>query len=320
MDIAIMVEGQDGLTWPIWQAIARKVEALGFAGLYRSDHFTNAEPPDEASLELWVSLTWLASHTERIEFGPMVTPFSFRSPLFTARMGKDVNDLSGGRLVLGIGAGWQEREHTMFGFPLLEAAPRMARFAEGVEITHRLLRDAEPVDFAGSWYTLQGAHLLPPPQVPGGPRILIGGNGEKRTLPLVARWADEWNAVFLPADRIAALNLRLDTLLAEQGRPPSAVRRSLMTGLVFGRTPDELRDKLRGRPADDLRAHGVLVATPDTLHDLLEPLAAAGVQRVMLQWLELDNLEGLDLLAAALGLERAKATKPRRQVIHPSND
>src|SRR5574341_1941350 len=115
LEIAIMIEGQNGLTWPRWQNIVRAVEDLGFAGLYRSDHFTNANPPDKESLELWVSLTWLAANTSRIEFGPLVTPFSFRHPALTARMAAAVDDLSGGRLTLGLGAGWQERrseEHT----------------------------------------------------------------------------------------------------------------------------------------------------------------------------------------------------------------
>lgn len=94
-EIAIMVEGQNGLNWPRWKKIARTVESHGFSGLFRSDHFTNSSPPERDSLELWTPLTWLASHTERIEFGPLVTPVSFRQPVFTARMAKDVDHLSG---------------------------------------------------------------------------------------------------------------------------------------------------------------------------------------------------------------------------------
>ena len=101
MDIAIMIEGQMGLTWPRWQRMARAVEDLGFAGLYRSDHFTNANPPDQESLELWVSLTWLATNTSRIEFGPLVTPVSFRHPAMTARIAAAVDDLSEHELVAG---------------------------------------------------------------------------------------------------------------------------------------------------------------------------------------------------------------------------
>src|SRR5918998_2092242 len=111
IEVAIMLEGQMGLNWTRLERIARAVEELGFVGLYRSDHFTNPNPPDEDSLELWLSLGWLASHTERIEFGPLVSPVSFRDPVMTARMAIQVDNLSNGRLTLGVGAGWQEREH-----------------------------------------------------------------------------------------------------------------------------------------------------------------------------------------------------------------
>ena len=175
MDIAIMLEGQNGLNWPRFQRIAQTVEELGFAGLYRSDHFTNTEAPDIDSLELWVSLTWLASHTKRIEFGPMVSPVSFRNPIFTARIAKDVDDLSGGRLTLGVGAGWQAREHTNFGFNLLEIPERFDRFEEGLTVITRLLQSDKPVDFTGNYYQLHEAVLLPRAQRKGGPPILIGG-------------------------------------------------------------------------------------------------------------------------------------------------
>src|SRR5512143_864255 len=161
MDVAIMIEGQNGLNWPRWQAIVQVVEELGFAGLYRSDHFTNARPPDIDSLELWTSLTWLAANTERIEFGPLVTPFSFRHPSLTARMAAAVDDLSGGRLTLGLGAGWQEREHKLFGFDLLDMQGRFARFEEGMECVSRLLQSNEPVRFEGKYFRLDEAQVLP---------------------------------------------------------------------------------------------------------------------------------------------------------------
>jgi alkanesulfonate monooxygenase SsuD/methylene tetrahydromethanopterin reductase-like flavin-dependent oxidoreductase (luciferase family) len=132
MELAIMVEGQNGLNWARWQQLAQAVEDLGFTGLYRSDHFTNAQPPALDSLELWVSLTWLAAHTRRIQFGPLVSPVSFRDPVFTARIAMQVDDLSGGRLQLGLGAGWQVHEHEMFGYSLLSSEPRFKRFQEGL--------------------------------------------------------------------------------------------------------------------------------------------------------------------------------------------
>lgn len=300
MDIAIMLEGQDGLNWPRFQRIARAVEELGFAGLFRSDHFTNSSPPDLDSLELWVSFTWLASHTQRIAFGSLVSPVSFRDPVFTARMAKDVDDLSGGRLVLGVGAGWQEREHTNFGYDLLDVEGRFARFEEGLEVITRLLQSDKPVSFTGDFYRLQDAILLPRPARPGGPPLLIGGNGERRTLPLVARFADEWNGVFVTAARYAELNVKLDELLAQAGRAPQSVRRSLMTEVVFGRSDGEVQAKLDGQTVADLKADGVIVGTASAVQEQLAALKEAGAQRVMLQWLDLDDLDGLEAFARAV--------------------
>ena len=310
IEVAMMVEGQNGLTWPRWQNLATAVEELGFVGLYRSDHYTNANPPDKDSLELWVSLTWLASHTSRIEFGPLVSPVSFRHPTLTARMAAAVDDLSDGRLVLGLGAGWQVREHTNYGWDLLETAPRFDRFQEGLEVITRLLQNDAPVEFEGAYYHLHEAVLLPRPQRPNGPPILIGGNGPRRTLPLVAQYANEWNAVFLPANQFRELSLQLDELLDEAGRWPQDVRRSLMTGLVFGRTEVDLQAKLATRTtsADVLRERGLVVGTGAAMRDQLGALYEAGVQRVMLQWLDLDDLEGLAALAEGIGLKDGFAT------------
>jgi F420-dependent oxidoreductase-like protein len=295
-----MLEGQNGLNWPRFQRIARAVEDLGFVGLFRSDHFTNAEPPDIDSLELWVSLTWLASHTKRIEFGPMVSPVSFRNPVFTARMGKDVDDLSGGRLVLGVGAGWQVREHRNFGFDLLEVGERLDRFEEGLQVISGLLRSDTPVSYQGEYYRLQDAILLPRPQRKGGPRLLIGGNGPKRTLPLAARFAEEWNGVSLPPARYAEMNSYLNELLEKEGRDPQSVRRSMMTNVLFGRDDAEVKRKVGDRNRDALQARGVLVGTRGAVQDQLGALEQAGVQRALLQWLDLDDLEGLEAFGRAV--------------------
>ena len=302
MEVAIMIEGQNGLTWPRWQRIVEEVEHLGFAGLYRSDHYTNSGPPDKESLELWVSLTWLAAQTSRIRFGPMVSPVSFRQPTMTARMAAAVDDLSGGRLVLGLGAGWQEREHNNYGWQLLDVPGRFGRFEEGLRIISHLLQSDVPLDFDGSFYRLREAVLLPRPLRAGGPPILIGGNGPRRTLPLVARYADEWNGLFIDPARYERLNKRLDELLAAAGREPATVRRSLMTGCVFGRDRAELDRKLagRGRTLPELRERGIAAGTGEQIAAQLEAWAAAGVQCIMLQWLELDDLDGLRALAAAV--------------------
>ncbi len=305
MDIAIMVEGQNGLNWPRWQRLAHAVEELGFAGLYRSDHYTNSNPPDLDSLELWVSLTWLASHTRRIEFGPLVSPLSFRHPTLTARMAAAVDDLSGGRLRLGLGAGWQEREHTNYGWDLLSIPERLDRFQEGLEVITRLLKSTQPVSFSGRYYRVQDAIVLPRPARPQGPPIVIGGNGEKRTLPLAARYADEWNAVLIAPQEFERLNAYLSTLVQKEGRKPEEVRRTLMTGCIFAGDPQSLEKIVSQRyqnryTVESLRQRGIVAASPEDIREVLSSFQQAGVQRIMLQWLDLDELDGLEMLARAI--------------------
>jgi len=302
IEIGLMLEGQNGLNWKHWQAIARLAERVGFVGLFRSDHFTNARPPDLDSLEMWVSLTWLASHTSRLEFGPLVTPLSFRDPVFTARMARDVDDLSGGRLILGLGAGWQEREHHKFGFDLLDLRGRFDRFEEGVEVVARLLQSEGPVDFQGKYYRLDQAQLLPRPARPGGPPLLIGGKGRRRTLGLAARYAAEWNAGFIPPETFADLNRRLDQLIDQHGRERGEVRRSLMTTVVFDADQARLERRLakEGRDAVEMAGRGVIVGGPAQVRDRIGEYEAAGVQRLMLQWLDLDDRDGIEALAAAV--------------------
>jgi alkanesulfonate monooxygenase SsuD/methylene tetrahydromethanopterin reductase-like flavin-dependent oxidoreductase (luciferase family) len=172
--------------------------------------------------------------------------------------------------------------------------PRFDRFAEGLEVITGLLRSDTPVSFQGSYYRLNEAILLPRPQRPGGPPIVIGGNGPKRTLPLAARYADEWNGVYITPARFAELNQELDTLLVARGRTPSSVRRSLMLGMVYGRDEADLREQLAGRDRDALIARGMVVGTPSEVRAQLDAYAAAGVQRAMLQWLDLDDLDRLE--------------------------
>jgi F420-dependent oxidoreductase-like protein len=297
LEVAIMVEGQEGIGWDRWRRLARAVEDLGYAGLYRSDHFPNDRTGSyRDALELWSSLTWLADNTGRIEFGPLVSPVSFRHPAITAWQASAVDSLAGGRLRLGLGAGWQEREHDAFGFDLLDTDRRFARFEEGLEVVTRLLRSEEPASFAGEFYRLRDALLMPRSPRPGGIPIVIGGNGPRRTLPLVARHADEWNAVFVTAEEFADLNGRLDGLLQETGRPPEAVRRTLMTRAVFGRTQAEVDRKLDGVSREHLD-DAVIAGTADEFVDRLGRLSGAGVQRVMLQWLEVDDIDGLEAMS-----------------------
>jgi len=216
-----------------------------------------------------------------------------------------VDDLSGGRLTLGLGAGWQAREHTNYGFDQLDLSARFDRFGEALEVITRLLRYEAPVDFEGRYYKLKDAVLLPRPQRKDGPPVLIGAKGAQRSLSLVARFADEWNAFEISPERFASLNRQLDELLIAQGRRPDQVRRSLMTNCTFGRDEAEVRRKVAARTyarlsLEEFRQQGALVGTANELVDQLGKWAEVGVQRVMLQWLDLDDLDGLEAMAKGL--------------------
>jgi alkanesulfonate monooxygenase SsuD/methylene tetrahydromethanopterin reductase-like flavin-dependent oxidoreductase (luciferase family) len=205
-------------------------------------------------------------------------------------------------LNLGLGAGWQEREHNNYGFDLLDINDRFDRFEEGMQVITKLLQSDQPVDFSGEYYRLQDGILLPHPQRPGGPPILIGGNGLKRTLPLTAHYAKEWNALMVTPDRFAELNHHLDDLLAAEGRKPDEVKRSMMVGCIYADNEDQLNqrvaDRTHGeRTAEELRQRGVIVGTANQMVAQLAHLEEVGLQRVMLQWIDLDDIDGLEAIA-----------------------
>jgi alkanesulfonate monooxygenase SsuD/methylene tetrahydromethanopterin reductase-like flavin-dependent oxidoreductase (luciferase family) len=282
VNVGIMIEGQMGLDWPRWQRIAREVEDLGFFGLYRSDHFMNPGGPAQASLEMIVSLAWLAGNTERLRFGPLCAPVSFRDPVMLARQAAALDDLSGGRMSLGLGAGWNQREHDAFGYDLADLPARFARLDEALQIIRLLLRSDGPVSFDGTFYRLSEAEVSP--RSSPGARIVVGGNGPKRTLPLAAKYGDEWNGIYLPPDEFAQHRARV---LELAGRD---VRCTLMTGVQPGRS-DQF---------EQMRARGVITGSPDDMREQLGALAKAGCDEVMLQWLALDDIDGLRGLARAL--------------------
>lgn len=300
IDVGLMIEGQLGVNWPRWQRLAQVAEDAGYAGLYRSDHFTEPKGPHLDALELWTSLTWLATNTSRISFGPVVSPVSFRDPRIAAWQAAAIHGLAPGRLRFGLGAGWMEREHEEWGFDLLGLDARFRRFTEALEIVTRLLRTEGPVSFSGEFYELDGAELKPNPVSQGRLPIVIGGSGPRRTLPLAARFADEWNGVSLSTDGFRERNQLLDDLLREEGRQPEDVRRTLMTRVIFGKDEDQVMERLAGESADELRAAGRIVGTAAQIPAQLRALEAAGVQGVMLQWIDdLDDIEGIEALGRA---------------------
>jgi F420-dependent oxidoreductase-like protein len=295
--IGIMIEGQAGLNWDRWKRILQTAEDSGYNSVFRSDHFIIGNAED--SLELWTSLTYAASHTKRIEFGPLVTPVTFRHPSMNARYAASIDDLSGGRLIYGVGAGWHEDEHVRWGVPFYNFSTRFEMLEDVVELTRRLFKTDGEVSYEGKHFSLAGAYLLPRPQKPGGPTLLIGGNGPKKTLPLVAEYAAEWNAVFIDHDTYKERAERLDMLLTENGRQPGDVKRSLMTRVVYGENEAALKARITNRDEneDELRSGPAIVGTPSEVVDQIGEWVELGVERFMLQWLDLDDMDGLESMA-----------------------
>ena len=170
--ISIQLAGHRGLTWPCLKRIVVEAEDLGFAGIFCTDHFTASSSSDTDSLEMVISLAYIAQHTKRIHFGPLVAPLSFRHPALLARQAIGLDNLSGGRMILGVGSGWQEREHLLFGYELGDTSTRIARLEEGLEIITRLIRNNQPSTYRGRFFQLHEAILLPHSQNLLGTRIL----------------------------------------------------------------------------------------------------------------------------------------------------
>ena len=311
MRIGVMIEGQEGLTWDRWFRIADRVEALGLDSLWRSDHFFSLMGhPERPALECWSSLTALAQRTQRIRFGPLVSPMTFRHPALLARMAAAVDGLSDGRLSLGVGAGWNEAEHEAFGIGLPPLKERFDRLEEGIAVI-KALWSGGPVDVDGRYYRLQRAAALPRPVQRPAPPLLIGGDGERRLLRIVAKEADEWNSHAPGLEAYRGKRVRLEEHCRAVGRDPDAIHRSWMGGIVIGRDAPEVLEKggwmqsflaalsgISPRSApDELRRRHWLVGTPDEVGSQLDAWSAVGVERVMLQWYNLDDLDGLALLA-----------------------
>ena len=311
MQLGVMLEGQEGLTWDLWRRIMARVEELGFESLWRSDHFMSLVDSRRDALETWVALTLTAAETTRLRFGSLVCPMTFRHPSLLARMAAAVDTLSGGRLVLGVGAGWNAQEHHAFGIPFPPLKERMSMLEEGIEVIVRLLGDG-PAHFAGRYYQLDGAHPYPKPtQRPRIP-LLIGTTSAGRMLRIVARYADEWDVPGITSPtEYRARRERLVAYCHEINRDPREIRRCVSTAYLIGRNAAELRRRgaamqqlipgleLHTPEAvpDILRAEGWLVGMPDQIIVQLQALAAEGVQRVMLQHNDHTDFEALELLA-----------------------
>lgn len=238
MDIGIIVGEATPLGWERWRHVCRLVEQLGFHSLFRSDHYFNGEQKD--AIDVFLSFVMAAEETERIRFGPLVTPVTFREPVNVGRMAQQLDALSGGRFVLGLGAGWHEEEHRIYGIDFPPRPERYDRLTEAIQLMKQLWY-ADAGTFDGRYYKLAGTNSKPHPE-PEKPPILIGGSGPRQTMRIVAEFGNEWNAT--PLD--PAEYKRVDDALARHcedfGRDPATIRRSMLLFAAIG--PDKRTENL----------------------------------------------------------------------------
>jgi F420-dependent oxidoreductase-like protein len=307
MRVALMIEGQEGVTWEQWCALADACEEHGVETLFRSDHYISMSDEDaNVAHDAWTTLAALAARTTTLRFGTLVSPVTFRLPALLANAAATVDHVSGGRIELGMGAGWMEREHRAFGFPFPETRVRVEMFAEQLEIVHRLWTE-ERVDFRGRHYGLEDAPALPKPVQQPHPPIVVGGHGGRGTAEPAARFADEYNTPFASPDEFAAIRAKVLRACERAARDPATMRFSLMTGCLIGATRDDALERahvLYGRRARESSfedwvqayAESSLVGSVDEVAARLREYEAAGCERVMLQHLLHADLEPVRLI------------------------
>ncbi len=283
MDVGLMVEGQHGLNWENWRRMLATAERLGFPTVFRSDHYFMLPDHQQDSLDPYLSFTLAAAETERIRFGPLVTPITFRHPTNLGRMAAQIDLLSGGRFVMGLGAGWNVAEHAAYGLDFPPTRERFERLEEGIGVLRALWGEG-PASYEGAHYRLDSVDCLPKPAA-GRPPILIGGSGEKRTLRLVAEYADEWNTPAMPLDDYRAKCETLERHCEAMGRDPAIIKRSMMTfGLVGPNEPalERIRSVLasKGLGGAAVAPAAAVGGTTDEIVDSLGRFADLGLNEI----------------------------------------
>lgn len=319
MRVALMIEGQEDVTWDDWVAIADACERHGIEALFRSDHYVSFGHPDTwGSLDAWTTLAALAGRTSRLRLGTCVSPVGFRHPANLAKSIVTIDHASGGRVELGMGAGWFEGEFRAYGFAFPDPVERQSILEEAVEIVHRLwARDEPSVSFRGDHFLLEDCRSLPPPVQDPHPPLLIGGRAGPRSAALAAGWADEYNVNGVGPDRVREQRAALDAACETIGRDPATLPLSLMINTILGADPADVvaragrlmeRDGRPGDPAATVAARGPerLTGTPDRVLEQLSTFAGAGVERVLLQHLHHQDLEAIEMIGREIAPEAAR--------------
>ncbi len=308
MDLCLMIEGQEGVSWPQWLALARACEEHGVPALFRSDHYLElgGDHPERGALDAWTTLAALGAVTTALRLGTMVSPATFRHPSVLAKAVVTADHVSDGRVELGLGAGWHEREHAAYGFPFAPTRERMDALEEQLQVVLGSWAEG-PFSFAGEHYRLRDLDAQPKPVQRPHPPIIIGGNAGPRSAALAARYADEYNTVFATPAEVRERRRVVERACEEAGR--EALPFSLMTGVVVGRDRGELQDRagrlaeLTGGDATALLAEpppGWIVGTLEVAAAQIAALADAGVHRIMCQHLAHDDLDTVALIGREL--------------------
>jgi F420-dependent oxidoreductase-like protein len=307
MDVCLMIEGQEDVNWVDWQAIAAACEEHGVGTLFRSDHYLSVDDRRErGSLDAWATIAALAATTERLRLGTLVSPATFRHPAVLAKLAVTADHISGGRVELGIGAGWWEREHEAYGFDLPEVGPRMDALEEQMELIRRHWEEG-PFNYEGRYYRAKNLDAMPKPMRQPRLPLILGGKGGPRSLRLAAALADEYNTVMSTAEEIADIRERLDQACEAAERDPKTLPLSMMTGWLVGADEVELRDRAsrlaqwkgEGEDGDAFLAglrESTIKGTTEQAIEQLRELEAAGLTRIMGQHLLHRDLDAIELM------------------------
>jgi F420-dependent oxidoreductase-like protein len=304
-----MIEGQEGVTWPQWLDLAGACEQHGIGTLFRSDHYMNLDGrhPERGSLDAWGTLCALAAATTTLRLGTMVSPATFRHPSELAKLVVTADHVSGGRVELGLGAGWHEREHASYGFAFAPLRTRLDVLEEQLQVVLGTWTSGpeQPLRFTGEHYRIDALDAQPAPVQSPHPPLIMGGSGGRRSAAMAARYADEYNIPFATLQDVREKRARIEQACDDAGR--QMLPFSIMTGVIIGADASDLRDRAarleqRGgfQNLIDEPPGGWIVATVDAAAEQLQALAEAGVDRVMCQQLLHDDLEAVALLGEQL--------------------
>ena len=304
MDLCLMIEGQEGVTWPQWRALAAACEEHGIPALFRSDHYQNLDgrDPDRPALDAWGTINALAALTTKLRLGTLVSPASFRHPSVLAKLVVVADHVSGGRIDLGIGAGWHEREHEAYGFPFAPTRVRIDVLEEQLQVLMGTWAEG-PFSFDGEHYVLRDLDAQPKPVQRPHPHLIMGGIAAPRSAALAARFADEYNTPFPSLEEVTTRRTAIVEACERAGRDP--IPFSAMIGTVLGADAADLEDRARrvaertGSDADALLReppNGWIVATVDQAAEQFAAYRDAGLHRVMCQTLVHDDLDAVALV------------------------